>query len=370
MAENKQKLVFVNIAKGIAICAVVLLHLRFQCVDGIFPLRSLLGDSWHVAVFFIIGGFFIKNDKLLQPKSFIKKKMLTLYKMLIFYYIPAVLLHNYLINIGWYSTQIDYHGKVMRNYNIVDTISHIIQSICFAGREPILGAMWFVYVLLLAFIGYTFVSCIIYKITKGNELRYEIYRAIVLFVLCAISSTLSEEFGIMIPRCSNTITAMWLIHLGYILKNIIKCKFDNKYIALISIIIVYHIAVNVGAVSLNVNKYQDATMLTISSVSALYFICWFSRKIENKSVGKFLNKCGEESFHIMALHLVGFKLGIELLNMCGANIMIASQMPLLGKNYLFVIILFLFGVLFPICFIWVFRTIKIKIISLYRYIKH
>lgn len=87
----------VDITKGVAIIAIVLGHIAYS-----YPRCSLLDTSalvyslWHVAVFFIVAGFFIKEEQLVQPKLWFKKKFSSLYLKILYFYIPAVLLHNVL----------------------------------------------------------------------------------------------------------------------------------------------------------------------------------------------------------------------------------------------------------------------------------
>ena len=77
--ENNRSL-SVDITKGTAIIAIVLGHIAFSypscclvhCGDLVFGL-------WHVAVFFIVAGFFIKEEQLVQPKLWFKKKFSSLY---------------------------------------------------------------------------------------------------------------------------------------------------------------------------------------------------------------------------------------------------------------------------------------------------
>lgn len=111
-----------------------------------------------MAVFFLLGGFFIKEEKLIRPVSFIKGKIQSLYKLLLYFYIPAVLLHNVMMHIGWYDEVTNYGGKVMSLWKVGKTVKELGLSVCLAGREPILGAMWFVYVLFIALCGLSIVS--------------------------------------------------------------------------------------------------------------------------------------------------------------------------------------------------------------------
>lgn len=66
---------WVDIAKGIAISAVVLFHISYSFPNlKLLPVTALFGYAWHVPVFFLIGGFFIKEEKLVRPVSFIRGK--------------------------------------------------------------------------------------------------------------------------------------------------------------------------------------------------------------------------------------------------------------------------------------------------------
>lgn len=232
---------WVDIAKGIAILSVVLLHVNYQFYDNkFFPLTALLGGLWHVPVFFVLGGFFLKEERLIHPISFIKGKIKSLYRLLLYFYIPAVLLHNVMINIGFYSLNSIYGGKTMTTYGLVDTLKELALSILLAGREPILGAMWFVYVLFLALCSLSITSWGLNKFFKS--IKYEYAMAVSLLVICIASCMLTNLFDFTIPRFNNTLTAMWLIYCGYMLKNKFNLIFQNKYICMASFLITYHIA--------------------------------------------------------------------------------------------------------------------------------
>lgn len=164
---------WVDIAKGFAILAVVLFHINYNYPDNrLFPVTALFGYAWHVPVFFLIGGFFIKEERLVQPVGFIKGKIKSLYRLLLYFYIPAVLLHNALLDIGWYDTVTDYGGKFMSYWSATQTLKELLLAVCLAGREPILGAMWFVYVLFMALCGFSIISWMVKKAFK-DEQQYE-----------------------------------------------------------------------------------------------------------------------------------------------------------------------------------------------------
>ena len=61
-----------------------------------------------------------------------------------------------LIKIGWYS--LESTDLVINTYSMIDFAKQTVLAICLGGREPILGAMWFVYVVFMALIGLSVVS--------------------------------------------------------------------------------------------------------------------------------------------------------------------------------------------------------------------
>jgi hypothetical protein len=195
--------------------------------------------------FFCCWWLFFKAEKLCSPVEFIKGKMNSLYRLLLYFYIPAVLLHNIWLNIGFYDTETDYGGKYMEYWGIGQFVRELMLVFLFAGREPILGAMWFVYVILLAMIGLCIVSWILNQWITDKQ-KLEVVRALILFVGYIVSCQMTNIIGFTIPRFINTITAMWLIYCGYLMMRVLNLKFNNNWVAIFCGLVVYHIAVIEG----------------------------------------------------------------------------------------------------------------------------
>ncbi len=356
---KKARCKWVDIAKGIAITAIVLYHVEIPYSEDLklLPIGPLLGTMWRNPVTFILGGFFLKEEKLICPRIFIWHKVKTLYKLILYFYIPAVLLHNALIDVGWYDVSMNYGGKVMAYRGLVETIKELILAILFAGREPILGAMWFVYVLFLALCGFSVICWGVRKLVK-NEEQYEWWRFIIILGVCIVSCTMSNVLDMNIPRFNNTLTVIWLLYCGYMIRRKWKVEFVNKYVAIVGCLFVYHIATTTGGVGLNYNMYHDVVSLTIGSVAALYVICYVSRKIENNFLGTFLSWCGNNSFYIMALHFVGFKMGTLLLLTVGVHKSLAVLTAPAGTSLTLTLFYLMMGVAFPLVFILSFRKVK------------
>ena len=356
----KKRLDWVDISKGIAILSVVLLHTDYIFPSTAFmPINAAVGGGWHVAVFFLIGGFFLKESQLCTPKAFIWGKAKSLYLLATYIYIPAVLLHNLFFSIGWYDSSILYGGKHVFTYSGIELAKSLVAALCCAGREPIVGALWFVYVLFFAMCGLSLLSWFTKRISEKNS---PFLLPILTLLLCIIAYILTKNIGFNIPRFNNTFTAMWLIYVGYWIRNKSNLDFNNIWLFIGFFILFTHYCMSQPkGMSLNSNNYSDVISLTVGSVSALYLICSLSIKIESTKIGSILRECGKESFYIMALQFVGFKLGCLLLNIIGCQLPVEKLLaPTEDKIYLVLYFLF-WGSALPILFIKIFRKVKMKI---------
>ena len=84
---------YVDIGKGLAMMAVVCGHICSTWFPG------WLTSFWPVAFFFVVAGFYIKEESLLKPVKFIGHKLKTIYLPGTVIYLLAVLLHNPLVNV-------------------------------------------------------------------------------------------------------------------------------------------------------------------------------------------------------------------------------------------------------------------------------
>ncbi len=350
---------WVDIAKGIAIIAVVIGHIDYNYPQyGLLPIADILSDFWHVPVFFIIGGFFIKEDKLVKPVSFIKGKIDSLYKLLLYVYIPVLFLHNFFINIGFYDLNIDYSGKFVTVWDGKDMVVNILKAVFFAGREPLLGAMWFVYVLFAALVCFCVFSWGIKKFVRDNAV-YEKVRFVVFLLLAVISCTMTNVYDFTIPRFNNVFTALWLLYIGMLLNQRKRIEYNNVFVLCVCLLLVFHMMViHSGSVALNTNKYVDVVLLTVSSVSCLYIVCFSSKVIQQTSIGKLIGVIGKESFYIMALQFFGFKICTMFVSLFGVERDLAQLKAPTGDSIIMYILYLVFGVFVPIVAIYIIRYIK------------
>ena len=89
---------------------------------------------------------------------------------------------------------------------------------------------------------------------------------------------------------------------------------------------------------------------------------YIGKHIETNVAGKAIAYVGKESFYVMALHFVGFKLctlALQGIGYRGANL--SELTPTVGSNVLLLLIYAFFGVGFPLLFMWGFRRVEILI---------
>ena len=141
-------------------------------------------------------------------------------------------------------------------------------------------------------------------------------------------------------------------------------KFDNIYLFVISVLVVYESSLLIGSIGLNHNGYKDVLQLTVGCMAALYAVCFIAKKLEKRRIGKVLELCGRESFYIMELHIVGFKLCTMILMSVGVinNDLENLMTPKIGNNVFLLIVYTLCGMFFPVAFMYGFRKISAYIL--------
>lgn len=352
---------WVDMAKGIAIIAVVMGHIGFCWPHSRFlPLNVLLIWLWHVPVFFMIGGFFLDDKKLVHPVAFIKRKLKTLYLPLLYVYVPVLLLHNVFISSGIYDVGTNYSGHHVSWWGATDYVVQGIKSLLLVGQEPLLGAMWFVFVLFWAQTLLSVSSNLLRKTGRQWEQNtFDLVRYLVLLCLAVLSWSLTA-MGYTKMLFSVTLVAAWLIYVGMLLMRRLRPQFDNGIVALICVVIAWHASCSVGGVNLVDNRFHDVITLTVSALACLYVVCYVAKLIEcrSKMLTAVLSTIGRDSFYIMGLHFAGFKICTVALDQLGWDIPLAELVPPVGHCAGLFFCYVLFGVGFPLLLTSVLRRLK------------
>lgn len=345
----KKRNTTVDIIKGFAIIAVVLLHINFNFPKWhLLNIDSICGSLWHVAVFFVVSGWFLKDSRLLNFKTFTRGKVVNLYVKALYVYIPLVLLHNVFLKLGWLFGNFKYRHGTMEEYSIVQTIYHIICQFLFTKREPFSGAMWFVDSLFLGLLMYSVVTIFVSKCFKACTEKEKVFiRFVICFMLAFVSAAMRDTFGINIPKVSNTLSAIVLICTGHFLGQH-KIDFDNKLLFLFALGVFFQYTVLAPNINLGENQYKDVVSLIVSSVSALYVFGFIGKNIAQTLLGGLIEHIGKESFWIMGFHMVGFHVFTSVLALFGVEFSAHFTTPDIGNNVFLLLGYLLFGVGIPL----------------------
>ena len=344
----------VDFIKGMAIMAVVLLHISYTFEDAV--MRPLLGGMWHVPVFFLVGGFFCyeaKEESWGECWEFIKHKAWRLYVPATLCYLVAMICHNLFVHIGWYplghlnpST-----GEPFRLWSASEYPLQIAKALIGYG-EPVMGAMWFVYVLLFAHIGL--------KVLK-TLIRKEWVLWVLLFVLQSVSWYLTNVKGLTIARVNNTVTAMFMLHLG-------GWAYEHRewahkwWIVVMSLVVYVCSAIWCGNVVLNKNLFHDPVMLNVTALAVLILLYTLYRLLSQTFIASAVAYIGKHSYAVMAGQILGFYLCTSLLLTHFNHIPIGRFTAIINERHWFVgVLYFVMGVMIPLALVNGFQLVRNKL---------
>ena len=364
----KNKSLHIDIIKGWAMLTIIVFHCSATCFPGCFG--QLIGNPWNVPIFFIVGGFFLKEESLNKPKQFLIGKFKRLYMPATIIYVINVLLHNFFVHIGWYSLG-EMHpasGLPFTLYDINKTAVELLKVLAAGGSgELTMGAMWFLYSLLYAFVGMTIIYWLLSFVCKKMESRFK-WMTVVLLALAVVSCILSQNYGITVSRFSTAVTAMFLIWWGMIINKKWQWNYNQWWCLAVAIIVFVHcVMMHKGRMVLALNQYQDLAMLLVGSSAAIYIWGFVGKKIETNVVGKFLALMGRESLYLMAFHITGFFICNSLLVSLG--VLSVSQKKglytyIIGDNCLLLFVYVLFAVLTSFAILYSYRGIKRLVLNM------
>lgn len=354
---------YVDIAKGLAIIDVVCWHISSAIIPGSFV------SFWPIVFFFLVAGFYIKEDEITKPAKFIVHKLKTLYIPATIIYLIAILMHNPLCRWGFYPLG-SAHPKTNMDFVLWDSktyLFNILKTIVAPNGELVMGAMWFLYALFFALCFLSVAACISSKIFKDRQ-RADILWFAIVVLTSTISVGLNVLYGFSIPRISQSLTAATFVLCGMLLKQRLRLNFNNWIIMIVAVAIyLQYIMLPHSHLSFHY-KFPDIIFPLALGIAALYVILFISKKIERiPFLSDALSYVGCNSLYIMALHILGFFLCTRLLDTFGLseNLTMASSLYTykIGKNFLLWMLYLAFGVFVPLIIIKIFRVAQALVVS-------
>lgn len=198
--------------KGIAIISVVIGH----CADSRHYLDCFV-NQYHLAVFFFVAGYFFKENNVECAKTFISKRIKSLYIPFVLAGIGFLLLHKPLAWLNIYNPPIT---------SITESFKALFDlCVRMVSTDPLLGAMWFcpalLWVSLIGVFAFKLSNLFLLKQRLGN-----VYSKVFVFAsLILIASIALHLLHLKSPYCiwQNIITSGIFLE-GWIFKNIIEDK--------------------------------------------------------------------------------------------------------------------------------------------------
>ena len=339
-----------DIVKAIGIISIVMGHC---CYSIMIPaLNVSVGEfvySYHLMVFFFVAGFFYKREYHEHPEQYIGKRLLKLGGMLFLYNTVFTLLHNTLVSVKMISST--------EHYSISKMVSCIVQSLLMKYTEELLGACWF---LPMFFIGTALFAIAFSKAEKSKKPEYWHKSICILFAAVALyanSRELTWEYWIQ-----TSILAVPIMYIGYFAKQ----KWDKLdkgitwYETILSAAVILGILNRMpGSIELSVNQILHPVLFYPVTLLGIYFCIGLAKILgKNPYTEKFFSLVGKESFHIMALHFLGFKI-VDRIYSAVYGITDAEK---IGKfphsDYGLHISYVIAGVLIPLCLITLLRKVQ------------
>ena len=161
-------------------------------------------------------------------------------------------------------------GQPFAYYDINEMAVKLLKVLAAAASgELTMGAMWFLYSLLYAFVGMTIIYWLLSFLCKNLEARFK-WMTVVLLILAIASCISTQKYGLTISRFSTSVTAMFLIWWGMIINKKWQWKYNQWWSLAVAIIVFVHcVMMHRGRMVLALNQYQDLAMLLVGSSAAI-----------------------------------------------------------------------------------------------------
>lgn len=284
----------ISIAKGIAIILMVLAHTYF----------SQFGNQWinmfHMPLFFFFAGYCFKKKYIAQPKEFVFKRFIGLYKPFVKWSLTFLLLHNVFFYLNIYNGEYGFRGIVSNLYNCNDIVVHIFHIITrMTDNEQLLGGFWFLRSLLAG-------SIIGYLVIK--KIHSKIYGGAILLILTVVLSLINKHVPYFELGARETFASLFFVS-GHYYKELKWKIHEKKYILPLAIVLIT-IGVHFYQANLLNFEYWQVIPYLMTAIIGVLATYYLSRKISNQSdkIKSCLVYIGNNTLTILTWHMLSFKL--------------------------------------------------------------
>lgn len=288
-----------NIVKGLGIAAIVIGH-----TGG--PITAYL-YMYHVALFFFVAGYFYNEKYSAAPFDYFAARLRSLWWPFVMYGVTFSLLHNIFLHFNVYSSVSSTPGITpMNKYSIYETFTAAKKAVFMHALEEMAGAMWFVFALIISMFCFCFIRRIS-LVAKGRS--REILAALLILTTGAFGIWLFNQKIQLEYRSDVALLVLPIVYSGFMMKkslNIVPLKWYLALISVAAVVLIYRY--NGTSISLAGQTIISPTWFFIASLAGIYFNLYLAKLIQfSPNISHWIAEIGENSFHIMALHFLAFK---------------------------------------------------------------
>lgn len=275
---EKNRIDYLDVSKGIGMICVILGHLSIGWINTIV-------FTFHMPLFFIIGGFFIKKS---SDSTMVIKKV----RQLIVPYIFTCLIIVVLAFVK---------DMIMGEYGSViqDILSWLYAAIYGSGNNyttpfyiKSIGAIWFLLAMFFAQVMYNFLL----------DKKY----CIVAILLCVIFGFITVRYVYLPWSIQSGMFALVFVHTGHVMRQKKILENQNLKTLFVSLVIwLFCMYLDKGRFYLVGNYSKNLVIDILGGISGSYFVIGCSRKVlEITWIGYALKMFGKYSLIILCLHLI------------------------------------------------------------------
>ncbi len=292
----KERDPFIDIVKGLGIISVVIGHSSWRLFGGKIPIGPFV-YTYHLMLFFFVAGFCFSERHGRDVDTYIGQRLRKMLSLYILYECIFLLLHNLLLK-----------AKIITGdiYDLTRILEGIGNALTARNSEKLLGAMWFIPMLLIANILFCLFFDIANRISGWMHWIFAILCGCTGLLLC--TRNISLNYGLQI-----SLLAVPVMYVGYVIKlnwNRVN-RWASWYGCIISVFVISFILghTNGAIIELSVNHIISPLLFYPTTFAGIYFCLSLARLLSK--VDFLRNRMafvGKNSFHIMALHLLSLKI--------------------------------------------------------------
>ena len=302
--DNNKRIMFVDIAKGIAILLMIIGHVTPKSI-----VRNFI-FSFHMPLFIITSGYFFKDSSFTDALKKIAKLLIpTALSVLV------VLLIKNIQKLGLFNSVLSTLQSIVVGFSKSKNIIYDFNGV---------NVLWFVYLLVVIRILFLLNT----KFSKNND-----FLLLVIILLESYLGYLIGTAGYWLPWSFDVaLVCMLFYFFGYIFKkyNLLDKLFANKYI-LILIFLLWIIGIHYNSIELANRLYPKGLWSYITAICGSLVIFKFSMFTEQKlkHITAFLSWCGKNSLYLLIGHFINLML-IKY-NMSNYNKTLYIMYPIMSK---------------------------------------